>query len=210
MRRATMSGKEAPRLAPSDQELAAKVLTLLRSDVYRLAKEASVYYELQEGRRSREAAYELRDALDHLARACEPGIDAGEREAGVVAAEEHLMRAALEPIEAAAEERLTQAMKRQRLLWLKRIVYEGLPSSDAIAEQVSRIVVYLKDGRQSKSRKGSVRHAFEAFVKAHTSAATLCSDLTPQRYTWLPRALGLLGAAALGAALQLLIQRFFL
>ena len=194
-------------LGPDDVALAKKLLSFLRGDLYQLAKEAYVYYEVKERLRSREAAYEMRDALDHLVRASAQDISRADQERLIASAEEHLLRAALEPIEAAAEDKLLEVSAKRRRLWLRRLLYSGIPPDHVIEEKFPDIATRIKSGRLDKSDKLAARDCYQNFQEAYARACELSETLSPTRASELARVLVFILTAVVGGLVSLGLQR---
>jgi hypothetical protein len=123
------------------------------AEVYFYAKAVILFYETHEQKKAVSAITELRDALDHLmlADVAQTDGDTDRVRSNVTSAEEHLRRAAMEPMEHAVENKIADLLKRYDALNLHRILFIPGPRQDEIADLFGEVYHALEEARQCKN-----------------------------------------------------------
>ena len=96
----------------SENDIATKALAFLRSGNYEAVKQAIIYLETRSGQLQTDAFANLRDVLDHLVAAVQPGISEDELSQQIAETNEHLRRAVMHPFQDIIEERLAKLTRK--------------------------------------------------------------------------------------------------
>jgi hypothetical protein len=95
------------------QEIIDDIVFLLR-DIYPLAKDTFIRYEVGRGLLSKGALVTLRDCLDNIAMACNPNLEIVDQKKHLIKAQDFLERIIIEPAETYTEDRLRDLERRVR------------------------------------------------------------------------------------------------
>lgn len=145
-------------------------------EVYPIAKENLLFYETHEQVKAISALTDLRDVLDHLAMATALSQGQGEGdedtiekriEAHLISAEEHLRRAAIEPLELAVEDRLYRVLHKIKWGKLSRMAFQPGVASDEALAAVEQAKALLCGARLRKGETAELSQAVAALREAY-------------------------------------------
>lgn len=153
-------------------------------EFYKLAKEASTYYEELTRTWNENALARFRDTLDHIISASQDNCP-NTVNMHLGNAREHLSEIISEPIQNAALIELDRIDKRLKWRRLKDLVLV-LPSLDEVKKRQDLIAYELQEGR---NRKGAlqverVKEGFDHFIRAYEAASELSIMLDDAHVRW--------------------------
>ncbi len=172
-------------------------------ELYPFAKEAVLFFETREKKKSLAAIIDLRDCLDHLMISFLCKDDRHKRESELNNALEHLRRASNEPLELAVENKLYLVLERKKWHSFSKFFLVSTPSRAAVNDLITRTQEELQNARSCKNRmkwQDGLKHLKHAY-----NLVCDIDKLIPEKEIWLGRLFTLL-IAILFLVLGMLIK----
>lgn len=151
-------------------------------EIYPYARQAVIALEVHTRKQSKKAVYSIKDGFDHIHLALLPDISDDDADKHFSAAEDHFRRAAIEPVEYIAEEKLFGLLRllNLRSSWTGRILaFPPIPQPE-VREKILNGRNALVKCRRLKSQIESVKEAHEAAVEAESLFTAAYDELGPK------------------------------
>jgi len=164
------------KISLTEDEVLKEIKTILKDYYLQYSKKTILVYEQVEGKLSRKAVHELRDALDHIAIAISDGRKQDQIIRDLNAAREHFRRVAIDPLEYLAEEKFRKIVRLRKYgLWWWRLFLINPPSD--IDKEIRKIVDFLVIGRENKGV--DIEKSFNNMWDAYDLARDLLDKIKP-------------------------------
>ena len=159
------------------QDTINKVVAIIKED-YPYVKNSIIELEVYTGELSKRSVYELKDALDHLFLVVSDETSEEDALKSIDAIQEHLRRAAVEPIECIAEQEKIKLLKMQkRGFWWWKLFFLKSPTTEEFVKDIYKGNDYLIEGRKNKGI--SIKDSVENMKAAYKTFNTLRQKLQP-------------------------------
>jgi len=160
------------------QEIIEKVVTVINED-YPYVKSSIIELEVYTGELSKRSVYELRDAFDHLFLVLSDATSDEDALTSIDAIQEHLRRAAVEPLECIAEQEKIKLLKMQKNgFWWWRLFFIKPPNTQEFVKEIYKGNDFLIEGRKNKAI--SIKICIENMSSAYHTFNNLLKNYQPQ------------------------------
>lgn len=166
------------------------IIDMLR-DKYPLAKKAYLRLETKERIKALSSATDMRDVLDHLYRAVTISSSEVENKEQLVASEitsanEHLRRAAIEPLETAIEDLVAKIVEKAKYNYILRACGISKVSNEEITGHLEEARDTLYDIRMKKGQMDQFKSMIELMEKQQENLRILDKNLPTKITTKIP------------------------
>lgn len=195
----------------SENDIATKALAFLRSGNYEAVKQAIIYLETRSGQLQTDAFANLRDVLDHLVAAVQPGISEDELSQQIAETNEHLRRAVMHPFQDIIEERLAKLTRKKRLYIIRQEVFKDVLSEREFLRRLDGAKNLLVEIRLRKGdgRSTDLAETIALLQRCFDELEDLGQEIKPNSKALAVRAIIFLLVTTFGAVVALLLEHFF-
>lgn len=160
------------------QTIIEKVIRIMNDD-YPYVKESIIELEVYTGKLSKRSVHELRDAFDHFFIVLSDNTSDEDALKSIDAIQEHLRRAAVEPLECISEQEKIKLLKMQKYgFWWWRLFFLRPPNTEEFVKEIYRGNDFLIEGRKNKAI--SIKICIENMKSAYVTFSTLRQKYRPQ------------------------------
>lgn len=164
--------------------MAKALLEFLRGPDYEAVQRAFIFLESHGAALQISTLSNLRDVLDHVIRAVQPGVTAQDRAAHLAEASEHLRRASVNPLQDYVEGQLQSLDRVAKWYFVRRELFTDVPTEKEFLRRNRQILDTLAEARPLKGNPGGHATPSSSTSRRSQSSRNFKSRLKHRSEAW--------------------------